>query len=91
MTVVHSISLAGGRLFVAGPPPEPPVEVPSRGSLRALLAGVPIHRDDARALSLALDEVEAQGRSILADLALAVVGVEVVLAECADAKARLRR
>jgi hypothetical protein len=88
---VHTVNLAGKRVFVVGPPPEAPVEVPPRGSLRALLAGVPIHRDDAHALSLALDEVEAQGRSILADLALAIVGVEVVLAEVKDAKRRLPR
>jgi hypothetical protein len=89
MRTVHN--MAGKRVFVVGPPPQVPEESPSRGSLRALLAGVPIHRDDARALGLALDEVEAQGRSILADLALAVVGVEVVLAEVKDARQRLPR
>jgi hypothetical protein len=88
---VHTLNLAGKRVFVVGPPPHVPEEAPSRGSLRSLLAGVPIHRDDARALRLALDEVEVQAHSVLADLALAVVGVEVVLAEVRDAKQRLSR
>jgi hypothetical protein len=90
MTVVHTISIGGKRVFVAGPPPQVPEEAPSRGSLRALLAGVPIHRDELRALSLDLEEIETQCKIALHDAALLVMTVEVIAATVKDAMGRFQ-
>jgi hypothetical protein len=92
---IETITLGGRRIFIVGPPqgtPESPSGDNGRrpsGALRAVLSGIPIPREEARALRLHLNEVEAQCRSLLADCVVMATGLEVILCEVKDAQRRL--
>ena len=93
---VDTVMVGGWRIVVVGPPPSTPEPLHVggyrrrwSGSLRTLMDGVPIPREDARFVRLALDEVESQARSLLTDCVLQVTGLKVILAEIKEARGRL--